>query len=1333
MGSERGQDFAASPAAAVKRFLIIAAALAVAVPLTRLSSRMTVSSLEAKRTEIQAERLASAQTWIVADFEAIQADLLDRAQAVAADPDAKFLTGIEFLGSEPPEEVENAITRFQGNHAVDGPISLELYGTDLNIRAWSGASILPRPRSDSVRADLVVRLEQDSFRKALVLWMQVGQTGFVRAVRAIESAAVESSYLGYVDLEERWADETGLQLEVAFGPPTEGESDRVTIVPLYNVRSDVLGHAIIPNEAGPAVALEAEGRFANVEVFWWTLLLLWIAGGLWWGPQRLLMRAPTRGGRLVAATVFRIAILAGLRHAFLLLDVPGRWFRPGPAQDAFDPVFLASEVGFGIARSVGDLAFTGVFLLAAALVVLDAATRYRPSRPRQSTVDVLLGAFTAVSAIVAVVLSHAELTRQSMLDTTLDFFAWTGVSPEPLVLVVFAGLLLSTVGAIIVGVAVLVWFVRWTGIQNADSRRGLAIAGFVGLFAIAVVVANGAQPVSVPWWSLSLHLLAMLWPTYRYLTEHPSWLRSLRLRSLLITVLVSAVLLYPFLYSGMDEQRRARLLEVADSFSFRGDAQSVQAIEAVLDQLVADSTVTTLVESGTMPSNGRAQVQAAASRNSFVDLVPGIETARVEFFAGDGRSIGGYTQDRFETFGSIPSTIAHTSVEDVPGAADGRVETLRDARSNETTGFSAITEVRSRSSGGMVGWIAVRLDRQTVDSPLGSLFGYTDWRRTLSLAEFREGRRVRSEGEDFERYVLPVEIEERIPDETEVWRQEEVYSRAYVTYYRLVDSSPETVVAVRARAVIPYDHLYYLLRLAIAGLWLGIPAFLIGVAARVRKGLIPSRRRQYGDRVLDAFLVVGTLAVAGMGLVGQQVISRENEGAIRSRLERRLQRTEGALIRVAKPDEPLYAVQRRTPTDSLALQLGLDLAVYHGPWLDETSTPISQAGPLMGYRLPTQAYDELFIRRLRQAFVESSNAAGEVHTIGYMALVDEDGWPRSVIAVLTFPEQARIREERARTTAYFFGALLLLLLVIMATATTLARALTGPLRRLRDGMQSVAAGRVQRPIPVESRDEVGQLVETFNLMQDQLSESRRKLAQQERELAWSEMARQVAHEIKNPLTPMKLSIQHLKRAYEEFQTGSDDDRGRFAEVFNRITQTVAEQIDILANIANEFSTFARLPKRHVEVIDPNKIIREAVDLSAAELKSGIRFQETRTPVFVEADRDELRRVFINLLKNAVQSVEGEGTVEVVARITGGIGESAGKQRVLCEVRDNGPGIPPDVEPRIFQPNFSTKTSGMGLGLAIAKKSVESMGGEIGFRTEVGKGSTFWIELPLVDA
>jgi nitrogen fixation/metabolism regulation signal transduction histidine kinase len=225
------------------------------------------------------------------------------------------------------------------------------------------------------------------------------------------------------------------------------------------------------------------------------------------------------------------------------------------------------------------------------------------------------------------------------------------------------------------------------------------------------------------------------------------------------------------------------------------------------------------------------------------------------------------------------------------------------------------------------------------------------------------------------------------------------------------------------------------------------------------------------------------------------------------------------------------------------------------------------------------------------------------------------------------------------------------------------------------------------------------------------------------------MARQVAHEIKNPLTPMKLSIQHLRRAFE--RADGVRESSDFAEVFDRITSTLIEQVESLVRIADEFSTFARLPTRVPEPVDLTEIIQEAASLMEEEAANhdALDLHLPDEPVVVEADREELRRIYINLLKNALQAIpeDREGRVRVTARRTG---EGDGRpSAVYSEVTDNGIGIPPDVQDKVFEPNFSTKTSGTGLGLAIAQKSIGELGGEIGYETTEGEGTTFWIRLP----
>ncbi|MBT4051589.1 MAG: HAMP domain-containing protein, partial [Bacteroidetes Order II. Incertae sedis bacterium] len=403
------------------------------------------------------------------------------------------------------------------------------------------------------------------------------------------------------------------------------------------------------------------------------------------------------------------------------------------------------------------------------------------------------------------------------------------------------------------------------------------------------------------------------------------------------------------------------------------------------------------------------------------------------------------------------------------------------------------------------------------------------------------------------------------------------------------------------------------------------------------------------------------------------------------------------------------------------------LIVYHFTEVDQASRPELIRDRLIEKRLPLAAYEALFFDGFK--FVSVDEELGSfAYTAGYRSLTDERGTPHYVVSIPTLPEQERIEEERARTIAYLFGALLLLVLVVMVTASLLANALTRPIVQLRAGLQSVAAGHFERIADVDSQDEIADLVDSFNTMQDQLEESQQLVGEQQRQLAWREMARQVAHEIKNPLTPMKLSIQHLRAAFgRRSEDGSDDEK--FARKFSQTTTTLIEQVDALARIANEFSSFGRMPTHIREEVDLHRVISEAVELMQAEENVSISLRLDASEALVHGDREALRRVYINFLKNAIQAVPEERSA--VIEVSTAIMRNEKGPFIESRVRDNGNGIARNLWDRIFVPSFSTKTSGTGLGLAIAKKTVENMDGEIGFDTRLDEGTTFWIKVPLV--
>ncbi len=251
-------------------------------------------------------------------------------------------------------------------------------------------------------------------------------------------------------------------------------------------------------------------------------------------------------------------------------------------------------------------------------------------------------------------------------------------------------------------------------------------------------------------------------------------------------------------------------------------------------------------------------------------------------------------------------------------------------------------------------------------------------------------------------------------------------------------------------------------------------------------------------------------------------------------------------------------------------------------------------------------------------------------------------------------------------------------------------------------------------------DEIGKLVQEYNKMVKKVEENAVTLAQSERESAWREMARQVAHEIKNPLTPMKLNIQYLQQAMR-------NDNPNIKQLTDRVSDSIIEQIDNLSYIASEFSNFAKMPEAKPEEINLNELLGKAVELYNNNEALHVTIDQPAEPIMVLSDRSQLLRVFTNLLENAKQAIPPgqDGIIAVM--------QHAENSDVIISIADNGSGIPEDVSKRIFQPYFTTKSSGTGLGLAMTKKIIEFWNGEIWFETEENQGTVFYIRLPQLTA
>lgn len=318
-----------------------------------------------------------------------------------------------------------------------------------------------------------------------------------------------------------------------------------------------------------------------------------------------------------------------------------------------------------------------------------------------------------------------------------------------------------------------------------------------------------------------------------------------------------------------------------------------------------------------------------------------------------------------------------------------------------------------------------------------------------------------------------------------------------------------------------------------------------------------------------------------------------------------------------------------------------------------------------------------------------------------------------------FRMQSVLAREISNIVVAIINFIMLLIVITMSIAVFISTRLTSPLRMLSSGLASVGLGKKSEHLTYSGHDEIGELVKQYNSMVDEIEESAKKLTNSEREYAWREMAKQVAHEIKNPLTPMKLNIQQLYKSWQDGAPG-------FEKKFERFTRNQIEYIENLSSIASAFSSFAKMPGAKPVEVDLLEQIKTTLELFKNTDRIAFRVNwPHENKIIVYADKEHLNGIFSNLIKNGIQSIPAgrDGLIK--------IGLDLKEDKVIVSLSDNGTGIPDNLKKNLFIPNFTTKSSGMGLGLSIVKRYVEGANGRVWFESEINKGTVFYIEFPLI--
>ncbi len=633
-------------------------------------------------------------------------------------------------------------------------------------------------------------------------------------------------------------------------------------------------------------------------------------------------------------------------------------------------------------------------------------------------------------------------------------------------------------------------------------------------------------------------------------------------------------------------------------------------------------------------------------------------------------------------------------------------------------------EVQDEEKDDPIAWIlcSVYKERPNFNKPIRAVMAaltYNDWSNSYLMLEYRDGKLFNSFRQgvtgSFPRYnkLRSPELKQLETDSLFYYTSEQLQR----SYRNLIwEVAPDRVLKV---STIKPDYKNILFSFFRLNFTLLISACIISLllhATGIHKFTLHGKDERFRNRILDNFLLATLIFLLLLVVTTHYAIKHQNEEIVRQelfdKLESLTQSTQNNFAALPAANDNLSF-----SLDSLVNPLNVDASYYKNRTLTTSTTPQIYQQHLLPNTIPFPVYRDLYDEQLREGLTEVSLASQDL-LIGFRSVLSAENRPVAAVAIPTFLQSPKYDQQLLETTSYLILLYLVIFGLFISGTALVSRRLTRPLIYIQRGLNKISEGDLNTKIPVKSNDEIGNLAEAYNEMVSRLKDLQEELAAAEREAAWKEMAQQVAHEIKNPLTPIKLNVQHLER-----QLAADDaDVNELKPRIKEITKNIITQIQSLNNIASDFSKFSQPINQEFESVSLNSLIESVKDLYQHDEDTSIVTELPPHNLIVEGVNDELRRVIINMVKNAFEAMPEGGVIKIRCYTQ--------KQSAFIEIEDNGRGISEEDKSKIFVPNFSTKSSGTGLGLAICKKIIEVHRGSISFASIEGKGTTFVIKLPL---
>lgn len=1076
---------------------------------------------------------------------------------------------------------------------------------------------------------------------------------------------------------QTFSNQLSAQVNIYLNPPNNiSDDENLVTVPLSDISNRKLAYIQFHQISTDDVLFEFQNILKYIKTFLSFILSIIILS--------IFISYKNKKLNNTLGLIFILVLFWLVRYFWLLIDFPSVF----SSSSIFNPKFFASNFGYGISKSIAELFITSILLIIS-IRLINRSIIYQLDKNGLGIKSDLLKYLIALFILILFTITirgYLAIIVSTVQDSNLDYLRPDKIFPDFETFVMILSLLFITLSfSILVSLCIKVSEILLFNNIKVIKKYLILLAYFMsGIILFVIIHPNPLYNIYFGFALVLLFLLNHFIFNKFKLTQSEIYIFSIK------TVLPAVLILSVSFYTQINIDRQRLLVNTAQKLTQPFDDWLAFVVDEALNQveqdlqknleaperseyLAFDSWAKSILSKTGYDCNlkiynptlniiSEFQIGNILQENDDIDSIPKKRTISLKEISDINRNIKYYS-------GSLPFF-------DPENRLTAVVKLDVFASRFELFETDATDILRTKET-----------DKKYFYFP-----NYYN--------EYRNGVLRYTTNPEFPRNLkLSNEIVSQITEKNYTFTNEILYGKIFESVYI---RQPEEDLIIGLSTEIPTWYKFNFLRLV----------FYLSIISLIFYSISKFYTNRYGlkftffTKLLTAFIIVSLLPL----LIFSYYNNRYSEERAAEIIKNNLKKETELIAQNLYGDT--YSNLDNKICRKLKVKFGIDFIFYDNHNYKCSSIPELIKTELISKRISNLAYKEIIFNG-KNFFLETQNIGRLYYYVGYTPLISRTGEILGIISVSAISKIGWIESETWLQNVYMLGIYTIILCFVLIIGVLLSNQISKPLKNLVYFTRIVAEGNLDKKINSKRSDEIGKLEAAFDEMTGKIKQQQEDLRRYEKEMAWKEMAKQVAHEIKNPLTPIKLSVQHLYQAYK-------DRRENFGDILRKVIDMISEQIEVLSNIASEFSSFARMPSGKMEIVSVNELLDETVNVFYQYPNITIIKEFYNENLFIKADRAELRRAFINIIKNSVQAIRDTGEIKIIT--------DKRENKIIIKIEDTGVGIPDEIASKIFEPNFSTKTEGMGLGLAIVKKTIEELKGEIKFKTKPGTGTTFEIIL-----